>query len=148
MPLPKIRIRFTHDKMDPRYHSTFKILLRDGNSYVMDLAGAQYSLRKTVMPWEQYSGTLNPEDGHEFPHDPFWDDDQPQDADYLGKSCRGLMTATNQHVGQIMALLERNAWCCAYAAQKAWVSQTGENKASSCYAAGFQRLGVGRDQLR
>lgn len=125
VPAKKLRVDFTrpNPRPQPLGHSVFKIYLLDGKIYAMDLSGAQFGLCQTVMPWDVYCKVLgidvSPMDNPEYSVD----DDQPQDAQWLGKSAAPwLPELTNEHILQVRHLLERNVWCCVYSTINAWVS--------------------------
>ena len=54
----KDRIVYHNDdgSIDPpkMHHAIFKVELKDGNSYALDTAGAQYNHHRTITPWAEY----------------------------------------------------------------------------------------------
>lgn len=58
VPTGKDRVICTNPQGGPYPHCMFKVDLKDGNSYALDLCGAQYGLLQIVMPWEDYNSKM------------------------------------------------------------------------------------------
>lgn len=51
-------IVFENGSEEARTHCIFKVNLKDGNSYALDLSGAQYGYFRTVMLWTDYMADM------------------------------------------------------------------------------------------
>ena len=58
VPTEKDRIVCTGPGVGPVPHTIFKVDLKDGNSYVLDVCGAQYGIHQSVMLWDDYCGKM------------------------------------------------------------------------------------------
>lgn len=57
-PSREYHIVFTTGRKPPNNHMLFKVDLRDGNSYALDLLGSQYGYYRVVTLWEEYREVL------------------------------------------------------------------------------------------
>lgn len=120
----KLRIACPNPDVGPKGHHAFRVELKDGHNYALDLTAAQFGLRQVVMPWDEYCNILDLEALTYFPCGKSESNDLRLRAVYKSRLAPGKpIPVSSEHYTNIIMVVQNNATSCLYSAISAWVSE-------------------------